>query len=511
MSNIHQNSIIAKNTIFLYFRMFITMGLYLYTSRIVLNILGVDDFGIYNVVGGIVILLSFLNSSMASATQKFLLFEIGKFDFVKLKQVFSMSLNIHILIAIVIFIIAETLGLWFLNYKLVIPQDRMVAANWVYQFSILSFMVTVIWVPYNALIIAHEKMKVYAIVSIIDVSLKLFSVFLLFWLGDDKLITYSIMLFIVSFLVFLVYKIYCKKKFKESSYIFFWDKTLFEIMLKFAGWNLFGNLAGITMVQGVNILLNLFFGPAINTARGIAFQLNGAVNSFVSNFQTALNPQIHKSFANSDLKYMHSLIYGGSKYSFFLLYLFVLPILFKMEYVLELWLNIVPPYSVIFCQLLLIISLIDSISGTLMTSVQATGKIKFYQVIVSGIVLFNMPLSYLFLKLGYSPESTLCITLLLSLLSFVARLIIVSELINLNIHIYVKKVIFKIIVVFVPTFLISYLINQFSSNDFSGLLILTICHVIVVLGIVYLIGVNKVERDIIISKLVNLFSRINYF
>lgn len=311
------NKRIAKNTLMLYFRMILTMLVSLYTSRVVLNTLGVEDFGIYNVVAGFVTMFGFLNSAMASATQRFLAFEIGKGDHDQLRNVFSMSVNIHFLIAFIIFILAETIGLWFVNTQLTIPAGRMGAAQCVYQFSILAMMVTMVSVPYNAMIIAHERMNVFAWVSIIEVSLKLFIVFMLQWFGFDKLKFYAVLTFCVSLIIRFIYGFYCSRQFKESRFRYFWDRPLFKTLASYAGWNLWGNIAAVLQGEGVNVLLNIFFGPVINAARGIAFQVKGAVNQFVANFQMAMNPQIIKSYAVNDLKYMHQLIFRGAKYSFF--------------------------------------------------------------------------------------------------------------------------------------------------------------------------------------------------
>jgi O-antigen/teichoic acid export membrane protein len=375
----------------------------LYTSRIILNTLGVEDYGIYNVVGGIVIMLSFLNTAMSSGTTRFLSYELGKADFKKMARVFSMSLNIHAMIAVVIFILAETLGLWFLNTHLNIPPERMNAANWAYQFSILTFIISVLSIPYHALIIAHERMNVYAYVSIVEVSLQLFIVFMLQWFGVDKLKLYAVLVFVVSIVIRGIYGLYSNKNFKESKYRFIWDKPLFRTLMSFAGWNLWGNAAGVLSGQGVNMLLNIFFGPAVNAARGIAYAVKAAVHNFVASFQQAMKPQIIKSYATNDLKYMHQLICQGAKYSFFLLFFLSLPILIETRIILQLWLKIVPEYTIIFTQLVIVNVLIDCFSGTLQTAAQASGRIKFYQMVIGGLLLLILPFSWMFLKFGYPP------------------------------------------------------------------------------------------------------------
>jgi O-antigen/teichoic acid export membrane protein len=501
MSNDADSNRIAKNTILLYFRMFLTMGVSLYTSRIILNTLGVEDYGIYNVIGGVVIMFSFLNSSMSSATQRFLSFELGKNNYSQLGKVFSMSLNIHAIIAVAIFILTETIGLWFLNAKLVIPVERIEAANWVYQFSIFSFIVTIMSVPYNATIIAHERMKVFAYVSIIEVVLKLVIVFALVWFGFDKLKMYSILVFCVSALVWCLYKIYTKRNFSETTYKFFWEKSLYTTLMNYAGWNLYGNLASVMTGQGVNILLNLFFGPIVNAARGIAYQVNGAVNGFVSNFQMAMNPQIIKSYATNNREYMHQLIYQGAKYSFFLLYFLSLPILLETEIILKFWLKIVPEYAVVFTRLVIINLLIDCISGPLMTAAQASGKIKVYQVIVGGILLMILPFSYLFLKLDFPPQITLYISIVFSIIALVARLQIVCPLVNLSILEFSQYVLVPVLLVFIISAFFPMIIRL--SIDKELIRFFAVCTVSIpsVVFSIYLVGIEKGEQNFIKGKL----------
>lgn len=484
------------------------MAVSLYTSRIVLNTLGVTDYGIYNVVGGFITMFGFLNSSMASATQRFLSFELGRKDYLQLGRVFSMSLNIHFVIALIILVLGETVGLWFVNTHLTIPAERMMAANWVYQFSILAFLVNVVSVPYNAAIIAHERMTVYAWVSIIEVSLKLLVVFMLQWFGFDKLKFYAVLIFLVSFMIRIIYGVYCKKNFSESRYQFFWDKTLFNTLFNYAGWNLWGNAAAALYGQGVNILLNIFFGPAVNAARGIAYSVRAAVNGFVANFQIAINPQIVKSYAINDLKYMHQLIFQGAKYSFFLLFALSLPILLETEIILRLWLKIVPEYTVIFTQLVIINILIDSISGPLMTAAQASGRIKLYQGVVGGLLILILPLSYLFLKLGHEPQVTLYISIIISLIALYARLKIISPLVDLSISGYIKKVILRIIPVAVISVIFSLAIKHYLINIPLKPLIVSVGSVLLVGLSLYFVGISRSERILLNGKMRLLFNKI---
>lgn len=502
------NKRIAKNTMMLYVRMLLTMAITLYTSRIVLNILGVEDFGIYNVVGGFVSMFAFLNSAMASATQRFLSFEIGRKDFVQLQNVFSMSVNIHFLIAFVVFLLAETIGLWFVNTQLTIPADRMNAAQWVYQFSILAMMVNIVSVPYNAIIIAHERMNVFALVSIAEVSLKLLIVFMLQWFGFDKLKLYAVLMFSVALIIRLIYGIYCNYRFKESKFRLFWDKPLFKTLMSYAGWNLWGNAASVVMGQGVNILLNIFFGPAINAARAIAYQVKSAIQRFVTNFQMAMNPQIIKTYAAGNFNHMHQLIFRGAKYSFFLLYLLSLPIILETDIILRLWLNRVPEFTTTFTRLIIINILIDSISGPLMTAAQASGKVKVYQSIVGTLLLLNLPISYLFLKKDFSPEVTIYVSICLSIIALYARLKIISPLVDLKIIDYIKAVVLKIIPVALVSLIIPILIFYAFKGGFVRLLLTGVSSVVSVMTSTYYIGLNISEQKFMNKKIKQIITKV---
>ena len=336
------NKRIAKNTLYLYFRMLLIMGVTLYTSRIVLNALGVEDFGIYNIVGGVVILFSFINNALSSATQRFLNFEIGRGDVLGTKRVFSMSLTIHLFVALFVVLLAETVGLWFLNTQMNIPTERMAAANLVYQFSILTVCISFVQIPYYASVVAYEKMSFFAYIAIIEVILKLLIVVLLIYVGFDKLRLYSILTFLVAVLVFVCYKYYCNTRLDLSRYKYFWDKILFSKLLNFSGWMLFGAAAGVSATQGVNILLNIFYGVTVNAAMGISTQVNSAVNKFVSNFQTAFMPQITKLYAIGDFEHLRKLIGQSSRFSFLLLFALACPLMLNIDFVLKLWLKTVP-------------------------------------------------------------------------------------------------------------------------------------------------------------------------
>ncbi len=489
----------------LYIRMLLLMVVSLYTSRIVLNTLGVEDYGIYSIVGGVVILLSFFNNAMSIATQRFLTFELGRNNLFLLKRTFSMSINVHLGIALLILLLSETIGLWFLNTQLNIPQERMQAANWVYQFSILTFLLNIIGVPYHSTIIAYEKMSFYAYFSIIEAFLKLGIVFMIQESAFDKLISYGFLLFLVSVLIFVVYKIYCNRFFETSHYILFWDSKLFKTLISFSGWSLFGSIANVGSKQGTNILLNIFFGVTVNAAMGIANQVNNALNGFVQNFQTAFRPQIIKSFAARDSKYLMQLIFQTSKYSFFLLYFITLPILLNTELVLQLWLKTVPDYAIGLVRLILIYSLLETISGPLWMTIQATGKIRNYQIIISAIIISNLWITYLFLKWGYSPYSVLWIRVLLNLLSFVFRIVYLKKHIDLSIIDFSKKVPLKILSVVVVSLILPFVFSFFN-HGFIGFVYSTLISFISVGASIYFLGVNSFEKMKIKDLSMRLFS-----
>lgn len=492
---------IAKNTMFLYIRMFLIMGITLYTSRIVLRELGVSDYGIYNLVGGFVAMLGFFNAAMSSATQRYLSFDIGRGDLDRLKKTFSATLTIHILIAIVGFLLAETLGLWYINTKMVFPSERVYAVNVVYQFSILTFLLSIIQVPYNALIIARERMNMYAYVSILEAILKLLIVFFLVYFGSDKLITYSILTFVVAFAIRITYQIYCRREFTESKYKFQYDKQYYKELIGYSGWNLFGNIASVAKGQGVNIVLNIFFGTIVNAAYGITNQVFSAVNMFVSNFQLALNPQIIKNYSQGNFKQSHYLISQGAKFSFFLMLIIVTPILLNTDYILNFWLKTPPEHTTIFVQLCLINILIDCLSGSLMTGAQATGKIKWYQIIVGTLVFLNLPISYFVLKLGAKPYSVYYVSIFISIISLQFRLYFLKKTMNFDVKTYYWTVLLKVIVLSCLALIMVYCIKTYFRYEVSFLVFIVESSSIVLLLIflIILLGTTKKERDPIIQ------------
>lgn len=502
------NRRIAKNTILLYFRMLFMMAVSLYTSRVVLDTLGVEDYGIYNVVGGIVAMFGFLNAAMASSTQRYLTFELGRGDAECLRRVFCTSLFIHALISLLLVILAETAGLWFFYHKMVIPAARMDAAMWVYQFSILATVVMIMSVPYNASIIAHERMSAFAYISVLEVVLKLLVVYLL-QIGEvDKLALYAVLIFVVQLGIRVLYGMYCSRHFDETRFRRLWDKTLFREMLGFAGWNLWGNCAGVAFTQGINLLLNMFFGPVVNAARGIAVQVQAAISQFSLNFQTAINPQITKSYAVHDYVYMHSLIFRSSKFTFYLLLLFSLPVMLETDTILRLWLDTVPEHTVIFIRLMLCVTIVDSLANPLMVSASATGRVKLYQGVVGGILLSILPLSYLVLKLGGSPSSVFVVHLSVCIVAFIVRLYIIRPMIKLSLSNYVRRVVFPCLSVTLAALAGPFVLKLYLGAGILSFLAVCLVSLFSVALASYCLGLNVSEREFLQSKLRMILSKL---
>lgn len=500
MDTIQDNKRIAKNTLLLYARMLLIMAVSLYTSRVVLNTLGVEDYGIYNVVGGVVAMFGFINSSMASATQRYITFALGKGDGKHLQTIFSTALQIHVLIAVLIVALGETIGLWFLYNKMQIPADRMDAAFWVLQCSVASMVVMIVSVPYNAAIIAHEKMSAFAYISIIEVVLKLAIVYLLVVFSADKLTLYAILLLAVQVFIRFCYSIYCNRHFKETKYHHVWDKDLFKEMTGFAGWNLFGNLSFTLFTQGLNMLLNVFFGPVVNAARAIAVQAQGAVQLFVSNFQMALNPQITKTYAKGEMQEMRNLMYRSARFSFYLLFFLSLPILFETDFILTLWLKLVPENTVTFLRIIICTSLISTVANPLMIANQATGKVRKYQTVCGSILLTILPVSWLLLELGCPAYSVFIVHFFIEAVTQIARMIMLRPLIGIGITDYIRNIYSQILLVVGAATLAPAVAYFYISNDILRFFTVSILCVISVTLCSYYLGLSGNERVFVKSK-----------
>lgn len=440
-SNISSKATIAKNTTLLYGRTVLIMLVTLYTSRVILQALGVEDYGVYTAIGGVVSLLTVVIGPIDQAVSRFLTFELGRGNKERIHRYFSSGITIMLLFAGLSVLILETMGLWFLNNKMVIDESRMYAANWVLHLSIATFVINMISSPYRASLIAHERMSLFAYMGILDVLLKLGVAFLIKYSSYDKLIVYCILLLIVAVVVRVIYTIVCKREFEECRKTKIKiDREIFGGLFSFAGWNIFGAAASLCRGQGINIIFNLFGGPIVNAAFGIANQVNGAVGQFVNNFTTALNPSIIKSYASDQKDYMMSLVYQGAKYSYFLVLFFALPLLMETKYITRLWLGLTPEFSVVFIQLMLLHSLIESFSKTIMAGTHATGRIKIYQLIVGSMQIIILPVAYIVLRIGMSPTAALWATLLIDVIALFVRMILAKKIFSLSISEFTIKV-----------------------------------------------------------------------
>ena len=493
------NKRIAKNTLYLYLRMIITTIVSLYTVRVVLDVLGAEDYGIYNVVGGIVVLFSFLNHAMNGATQRFLSYEIGREDDFMFRKTFSMSINCHIIMAGVIFLILETVGLWFLCSQMNIPDGRMAAAHWVYQFSIITFVLNMIRVPFNASIISYEKMSFYAGISIVEVFLNLVIVFsLLIGFNVDDLILYSCLKCFISIICLFISYVYCKSKFHNCTYLLHWDKSLFRKLFSFSGWSMLG--AGSTLVSqsGGNILINMYCGVAVNAAYGIASQVSAAIYSFVSNFQLAFQPQIVKLHASEKKDEQFTLVNRASLVSYFLLLLIFIPFVLNADFVLSLWLKEVPYYAVSFCQWMLAYSLIDAIQAPLWMSITATGNIKGYSIWSSSLVVLNLPIAWFLLYFGYSPVYVFVVRFAINLIAALIRIIYVKVFLGFPIKKYMSNVVLRVIPVTLLSLFCAFTIERIFDESFFNSIFEIICMVLTTSIIIIFIGFSSIERQFLI-------------
>ena len=485
------------------------MVISLYTSRVVLNTLGVEDFGINNVVSGFIGMLGFLSASLGAASSRFITYDLGKGDISIMKETFGNIVTIHLILAIIVLLIGETIGLWFVLNKLQIPENRSTASLWVYQFSILSFMLSIISVPYNATIIAHERMKAFAYITIVDAILKLLIVYLLIVIPYDKLILYSFLFFCIQIFDRTVYGIYCYRNFEETKTKLIFDKKRFKEIFSFAMWTMNGNLAVIGYTQGINVLLNMFFGPIVNAARGIAVQVQSVVRSFCSNFQMALNPQLTKSYAQNNLKHMQELVIVSSKFSFFLLYIISLPLMLEAPLVLKWWLGIIPEHTVNFLRLILCSSMLIALSNPLIVSVHATGKIKKFQIIEGTILLTIVPIAYILLKFFHiSPEYVFVVHIIVELCTQYVRLRIVLPMIGMKLGDYFKSVIKPILSVVLISPWLPFIANATVSGQWVSFFFVCIVCVICIPVCVYFIGCTASERMFIKEKLFIILTKI---
>lgn len=508
-SEISSKATIAKNTTLLYGRTVLIMLVSLYTSRVVLQALGVEDYGVYTAIGGVVSLLTVVTGPIDIAISRFLTFELGRGNFDRLKRYFSTGLTIMVLFSVLTVILLETVGLWFLNNKMVMDESRMVAANWVLHLSIAAFVVNMISSPYRASIIAHERMSLFAYLGILEAVLKLGVAFMIKFLPFDKLVLYAFLLLLVGILIRFIYTIVCNKEFEECrAPKMIVDKELFGGLFSFAGWNMFGAAATVCRNQGVNILFNLFGGPIVNAAYGIANQVNSAVGSFVNNFTTALNPSIIKSYAASEKSYMMSLIYQGARFSYFLVLLFALPLILETEYVTRLWLGQIPDYSVVFIRMMLIYSLIESLSKTIMAGVHASGRIKLYQIVIGGFQIIILPIAYVLLLMGYSPISVLFAMIALDIFAVFARMVLAKQIFGLSIWSYTKNVILVVVITTLIALPIPLFVRHIIDDGFIRFIIVVVLCIISGSFSILYVGCTKSERYSVLTRAMNIFAKV---
>lgn len=477
--------------------MLVMMAIGFITTRVMLKALGVTNYGINDVVGGLVAMFSMLSASLSGAVSRFFTFGLGKGDMKQLRVVFSTSINIHILLAIIVVLAIETVGVWFLNNKMTIPADRLYAANWVLQCSTITFAINLLSVPYRAAIIAHERMSAFAYLTIFDATAKLLIVCAVYFYGGDKLILLAVLNITPALISQVIYWRYCKRNFVECEYQLVADKKLFKEIFGFAGWSFIGNTAGLMKNQGVNVVLNVCIGTSINAARGIAMQVNGMVMQFINNFTMALNPQIIKDYAAGQLQRMHKLMFQGTRLSYYIFMVLSIPLTFEVETFLTLWLDEVPAHTVLFTRLVLVLSMAEIVSNALIIAQSATGKMRDYQIVVGGILLLNVPVSYLLLKLGMFPEITVIVAILISQLCLVARLWFLKRLIDFPVMQFFKKVYLNVVGVTLLSLLVPALCYVLIPAGYVRFFVLCGASLLSSVAVIYYIGCDTEERSLV--------------
>lgn len=506
------NKKLLTNTVFLYARTLLLLGLGLFTSRITMQALGVENYGIINVVGGFVSMFALLSGSLTGACQRFITFELGKADG-NVRQIFSASFYIHLFLALLVGIIAETGGLYFLLEELNLPVEKMEEAQWVFHCSVVSFVLSLLNVPYSALIIAHEKMKAFAYISLVEAFFKFLTVSMILISSINALILYSCLTLISSTLIRFTYQIYCIRTFKNEARLeVIKNRNHFKSIFGFAGWSFIGNSATILNGQGINILLNLFVGVTVNAARGISTMVESVVLSFVNNFTTALNPQITKAYAQRDCARLLELLDLGTRLSFFLMLIMIIPIVIVTSDILSVWLTVYPDYAIDFVRITLVIALIQAMANPYITAVNATGSIRNYQLLVGGLTLLNIPFSYLALKLGFQPLCVYIISLFICLITFLIRLYFVQIKVNITVGLVCKTILYRLLPILLIAFGFSALFSYMIPTDnLVGLISFGIVSCMISLSLIYMIGLSKKEKNLlkvlVKSKVRNFYDR----
>lgn len=494
------NKRIAKNTLFLYIRTLFVLVISLYMSRVILQVLGVNDYGIYQVIGGLVSMFGVLSTALSAAISRFITFEIGSGNKKKLCRVFSTSIIVQFIIAFIVLLLAEVIAIWFIQTEMQIPEGRMIAAQWVLHCSLITFCINLVSVPYNACIIAHEHMKAFAYISMLDVLLKLVVCFCIFISPVDKLIFYAVLLTIEAVIIRIIYSFYCHRHFEETRNKLIFDKVIFRDMLSFSGWNFFNNANGILSIQGVNMLINVFFGVTVNAARGIAVQVENAVLQFVNNFTVAINPQITKSYATGDMERMYSLVCRGAKFSYFAMLLMALPIVCEAEKILNIWLTVVPEHTVIFVQLSLVLGVFDCVGASGYTACAATGKMKRYALILTPIGLLEFPLTWVFFLMGAPVVSTYYLYIFIKFLVLMARLFLLRDMVGLSPVVFIKNVFCPIVLTTLVAVLPSILVIYFFPQSLWRLFVSVIVTLSAVSFASLYVGMTVGERQIIMER-----------
>ena len=501
----NSNKKIAKNTLLLYIRMLLMMAIGLFTSRVILNALGISDMGLMSVAGSVITMFTFLNATLTSGTQRFISYAIGENNAQRLRAVFKSAMTLHLLLAIIIFFLGETLGLWYVYNKLNVEPGRFQAAMWCYQLSIISTVVGMVQLPFNSALIAHEKMNIYAYMTIFDAVFKLLAAYLIQIVCFDRLILYSILIFAAELLSTFLYNLYCRKHFKECSFSFGYDKGIFRNMLSFSGWNTLGCLAAMGQGTGVNLIINSFCGTVVNGARGIAFQANGWVTRFVENFMVALNPQIIKSYASGDIQRMSSLVINGARFGCYLFLLLGIPLFVEIEFVLKLWLGQCPEHTVAFMRIVMIETLFKTMGTPTVTAMHATGQMKLLNITVGSILLLIVPVSYVCFRLGLSPEQVLLINIIPWIVVPFIRVFLVKKYSQGKFPVgqYLYQVVLKTtamaLLMFVPIWLFSYYMQSYT--DWIRFCAIFTSRLVFSAMVIYYIGLEQKYRILLVEKL----------
>ncbi|MGN0190814.1 MAG: oligosaccharide flippase family protein [Candidatus Cryptobacteroides sp.] len=501
MSQQSTNTRIAKNAAALYFRMIVTMLVGLYTSRVILQTLGVEDYGIYNVVGGFVSMFSLISGSLREAVSRFLTYELGRGDRERLRSIFSTSCFVMAGLSVIIVIATETIGLWYLYNKMVIPAERLQAAGWCFQLSVASFVLSLLSTPYTSAIISHERMGIYAWISILDAVLKLLICYAVMVSPADKLVSYAILLFIVGVIDQVVYWAYCRRNFEECNLSFVFEKSLFREMFSFAGWNFIGSSASVLRTQGAALMLNFFGGPLVNAANGIATQITSVVSKFVSNFTQAFNPQITKQYASGEYESLMKLLIYGSRFSYYLMFILALPVFLNARFILEVWLGIVPEYTVEFTRWTLVFLLADSVCRPIITAKNANGNIRNYQIVVGGVLLTMLPIAYIGLKCGLPVTFVPQINAVTAIVAIFARMIMLNgDFPCWSSRVFFKEVLLNVIVVSLIAGIVPTVSYRLLPEGWTNLIVTTLVSLVSSCLCVLFLGCSRDERKLMISK-----------